>query len=1426
MQRYRINYRLLIGLFVGSLVLSISLHFVWKWRVSSKANWYREHSQAALDSGNTLEAFDFLGKFVKLRPDDEEARVDMASIAADVAVMDGVSSQERGIAFGVLSETVRRTGDPGLRRKLAEMQFEHGRPQDAIVHLKQLLETDPDDSELQAMYVQALFRAKDYIQAIELAFNLIGYDRQTEEFKQDSAKAADQPKVYATLANALVQEEKDEELARRVIDQMAAVNPDSAVAHLSRSVFLYSVDEKEEAADELEKAIQLDPNDTDILYRKAAVAKEEKDFENARQFVTEGIEKSPDEMRFYQLLASIELGAKSYDAAVAALDSAIKRFGEQRSLELIIFKIDILLSQGDLVAAEEAIRQLEEMENPRLQPMIDYEHARIKLQNDKWAEAAVGLEKVRPQLAAFGRTQAVAGTLLGEAYEKLGKLDLALQVYELVLDSELVSSDDPVRLLSQARADQIRKRLGIQQETVGSDFMSVVKEMAARPENEQDWQEIDDLVDKLSESRGLSEIQRYLVKAQVYAERKMLSEAKDMVREAAKLDRNDVEVQIAAAQLLLMDKPDGPANALEVLNRIERDFAPTVRTRSLKAEALMDVGGDDVQGQLRALTEGTEEWNNHERFQLMVAIGLKFLQLGEPEKALQYMNQAAGLDPSNLPLRLQMFDIAFQKRDDDAMRQAQAAILELVGNKEDGNYVLTEVKRRLIGYRGDEEGRIRLQEARRMLEDTLEKRPQWHEAHVLYGQVLLLLGEDSDLALQHFNDALKYGRPNPNAVAMLVRLLVQKGEFRQAQERIELIPVAMRGALLDRVETSVLLANGEAEDAFESAQREAERKSEDASTQAWFGEIAEQTGHPDAAAAAFRRATDLDPLSHQFWMKLVSIYAQQKDMLSIETTMREAQLALEPQYIPLIQAKMYQLLGRWKNSEDIYKNLYKGNFGNPNVAREMADFYMLWARSDRDAIEKAAPYINLLLRGANEGKLPPDDANVLWARENAARILASTGDYQDSMKAQRLLMQGSVDGKMPIEFQTLYGEILSSRSDPESLLAAIDTLSTLNQQGRLGKSQILLLANLYARTNNWKLGKALMLDALSRYGTDPEVWNTYISLLIGQGEYNTASQRINRFAEISSNQSQLFQLRARLAYERGNQAEVKRLLQALLPPKLGPTTPLDDNQLNSLRFVAALAVQYEEFELAEQLLRLYTSRKSDGLFDLLTVLALHGDADEAVTVMNKLVKEAPLKVAQLATQMLRQRRTEFGDRYDDAVSELVLSVWEEAPDVADRLVLRAEMYEVMEKYDESIRAYEEVVNRDDVPQLVRATASNNLAYLLALKNKQLDKAQELIDNAIEILGPLADILDTRAVIRMAREEYNLAVEDMILALSIDPTAVKYYHMAKAQALAGNKEKALEAWESANEMGIEQESLPLIEQPGYKETQQMIENIRS
>jgi tetratricopeptide (TPR) repeat protein len=464
------------------------------------------------------------------------------------------------------------------------------------------------------------------------------------------------------------------------------------------------------------------------------------------------------------------------------------------------------------------------------------------------------------------------------------------------------------------------------------------------------------------------------------------------------------------------------------------------------------------------------------------------------------------------------------------------------------------------------------------------------------------------------------------------------------------------------------------------------------------------------------------------------------------------------------------------------------------------------------------------LRAANEGKLKQDDPVVDWARDKAVRYLASTKRYQDSLKAERLLKQIATDGNVPARFQTLYSLVLSSRADPVSILNAIEVLSELNQRGQLSKDEALLLAKLYARTNNWKLGKALMLDTLSLYGGDPQALATYINLLIGQKEYTQAAQRLSRFAEISKNNFDVFQLRAHLAHERGDQAEVKRLLRSMLPPGLNEATPLSEDQLATIKAIAGLSVSFGEYELSQNLLKLYLKRKQDGVGDLVNVMALYGNVDEALPMMEQLSEQASLPIAQLATQMVRQRRAEFGDRYDQQVAELVAASVREDPESAERLVNRAEMYEVMEKYDEAIKAYEDVMNRHELPENAQAAVMNNLAFLLAQTNQRLDEAEELVDAAIEILGPVADALDTRAVVRMARKDYPGAVEDMTLALAIDPTAIKYYHMAKAQALAGNAEGALEAWQKAQEMEIKKESLPLIEQPGFAETEQLIQNL--
>jgi len=214
--------------------------------------------------------------------------------------------------------------------------------------------------------------------------------------------------------------------------------------------------------------------------------------------------------------------------------------------------------------------------------------------------------------------------------------------------------------------------------------------------------------------------------------------------------------------------------------------------------------------------------------------------------------------------------------------------------------------------------------------------------------------------------------------------------------------------------------------------------------------------------------------------------------------------------------------------------------------------------------------------------------------------------------------------------------------------------------------------------------------------------------------------------------------------------------------------------------------------------------------------AMHGDAEAAMAAMEKEFPNRMDAVLALATQMLRKRREELGDRYDEQVDRMLATAIRDDPDSTRRLMLRAELLEIEQKYSESAEAYDDLLKHDALSGRVRAVAMNNLAFLLAMMGERLEEAEQLVEQAMETFGPIADLLDTRALTRIAGKKYDLAIEDLTLAVSVSPDPIKYYHLARAQLLAGDKAGALKSWKEARDLGVEKEKLPLLEQPGYEE----------
>ena len=73
----------------------------------------------------------------------------------------------------------------------------------------------------------------------------------------------------------------------------------------------------------------------------------------------------------------------------------------------------------------------------------------------------------------------------------------------------------------------------------------------------------------------------------------------------------------------------------------------------------------------------------------------------------------------------------------------------------------------------------------------------------------------------------------------------------------------------------------------------------------------------------------------------------------------------------------------------------------------------------------------------------------------------------------------------------------------------------------------------------------------------------------------------------------------------------------------------------------------------------------------------------------------------------------------------------------------------------------------------------NLAWMLA-RPETADQGLQFVERAIQELGPLPDILDTRAMIRLAKGQTILALEDMNDAV-LSPSPLKLLHLAAIQA---------------------------------------------
>jgi tetratricopeptide (TPR) repeat protein len=200
---------------------------------------------------------------------------------------------------------------------------------------------------------------------------------------------------------------------------------------------------------------------------------------------------------------------------------------------------------------------------------------------------------------------------------------------------------------------------------------------------------------------------------------------------------------------------------------------------------------------------------------------------------------------------------------------------------------------------------------------------------------------------------------------------------------------------------------------------------------------------------------------------------------------------------------------------------------------------------------------------------------------------------------------------------------------------------------------------------------------------------------------------------------------------------------------------------------------------------------------------------EALDLCEKAWKTCPAdKVA--VTSVIVLRRGNAGKEAYRRVDSWLADAVAKRPDV-HVLLAQAELCDMRGSYDDAIRVYRQAL-KDSGKNIM---ALNNLAYLLAMTGAHAE-ALTLAQQAIAIVGPHPEILDTRAIVLLKAGKADAALADLTKATAQAPTAAMYLHLAQAQQLAGKTPAAVAALRKATDLGLQLAKMHPLERPAYEQ----------
>lgn len=1425
---------LLVAVVVGGIVGVFLLH---RFQVNRNAGSLTKLARLRLSEGKKDEALMLFARYVNFRPEDDQAYAEFARLVLERAESPMASRADISRAYSVLEAAVRKNpDDDDLRRRLAAFEMRIGRFVDARQHLQTLRERLPaevlsaakpaaDDSkaagdrpplnrtEIELMLARAHAGTGNFDEAAAIAASLIGFDLAKKSFDPKKKPAPDSTEAFVLLAAVLEEKFKDPATANALLEQLVKANAADPKAWLALSSWHRQRGDLAAAKKDVAQAEAIAPKDMNVILAAFELALIQKDFKRAGETIGRGIEIAPNDERIVRGRAMLAIQEQAPEKAIAILEEALDAAPNQPMLLLMLG--DAQLQANRLPPLEVTLAKLKELIG-KSSPAVGLLESRSLIAQGKWLQAKSRLESLRPLVAGSDEMTRQVDLHLGQCYERLGQFDEQLEANRRVLTDDPTSLAARVgaasALLAAGKADEATEEFELVARAIPKDRLPTIPQLWSpllqlrvaaqmkRPAADRDWSSVDELLELLQQSPGISSTQMALLRADILLRKGEAEAAADLLDDATKADPNESQLWAGLATLELQQA--GTTQARAVLARIPAEIVDTPNILLIAAQIAAREPTETAAQELSTIEARALKLPANEAARVLSALASMQLGLGKVDEAERLWQTVAEKVPDDIRVRTALYELAREQGNPDKAK-ARAGDLALVAGPTSPQARLAQAGTLILGVREsqkkktsagdalielDANERRDLDQARNLLIEAENDRPGWHQIQQLFAEIDGLRG-DMPAAIEHLQRAVRMGPANPAVVRQLVALLYASNRLDEAQQALaRLGPDGLEG--FERITAEMEMRSGKFDDAVALAERSVSKDSKNPRDLLWLGQLLSRSGKGDRASDVLQRAVEAAPEQPETWLTLFSHQLASGERKAAENTLDRAADRLAEPARQLVVAQGYEMLGRFPDAEREYREAVTANPDDLSASRSLAAFLVRRGRLN--------PARDELRRIIDTKADDPSSRGVQrWARRTLAQLTAESGGYRALEQAVALVEQNvGSDGKLSPDDVSLLVSMLAGRPEPASWRRAAKLLETLAGSQPLSAGQRLQLAQLRERAGRWEECRSDLVSLVAAPNTPPALYALLVEKLIEHGELSSARTWLTKLRSLAPDAPVTLAMEAKLAM-----AEDDRPTAVAAARKLMPSGPVPLEQVGQLRDVARLMEDLGFAKAADKILTEYAGRSVDGVVARAEFLGRQKRAAEALDLLETAWNRLPLeRVLQAGLTVVRGKGDRPSPEMTARLDDWFKKALREDPDSIVISLLQAELREMQGRSDEVESLYRNLLARKDLAPTQAAIVANNLAFHLA-RPETAAEAIALIDSAIAELGPHPDLLDTRGVVRLAAGDPRGAIADLEEA-SLSPSPVKLLHLALAQAENKQALAARRSLEQAKKRGLD------------------------